>query len=185
STSVFGTATIRVKDQQYQYIVNVSNINQSNQSATVNISFFRLPQTTIETQPSPSGGIPNIIGTIELTPDLENIAQAQFVVTTGRNCDLSIESQVTIYKKYGCSLQVQAVLLGEGCTMHEKTNSLGIDFYLMVQYSMLRYILSKLLYCKFSVQFLRRRYYSQFLKDLAASQFSAFVEYFTNTMYGV
>ena len=59
------------------------------------------------------------------------------------------------------------------------------DFYKMISfYAASRYILSGLLYGKFSVKFLLGKYYKQFLKDLRCSRFYKFLALFLDPQYG-
>lgn len=91
-----------------------------------------------------------------------------------------------IYEK-NCIL-IASVLKGEGKTAAEKveniylTNDLPVNFYdfgyNMIKYSILRYILSKLLYDNFDINYLLRSYYEDFLKDLKYSQYSNYLNYF-------
>jgi hypothetical protein len=53
----------------------------------------------------------------------------------------------------------------------------------VIIYGMLRYILSKLLYGNFSINYLRREYYKRFLMDLEKSEFCNFLDFFTSLPY--
>lgn len=97
-----------------------------------------------------------------------------------------INNNTKIYEK-NCILIV-SVLKGKGKTAAEKveniflTNDLPVNFYQfgynIIKYSMLRYILSKLLYGNFDVNYLLGAYYDDFLKDLKYSQYSNYLNYF-------
>jgi hypothetical protein len=81
------------------------------------------------------------------------------------------------------------VLKGKGNTMWEKLNYLyvidppgvlGLDFLSnIVQYSMLKYVLSKLLYGKFNKKYILNKYQNKLLKDLAHSKYNYYLAFFT------
>jgi len=85
--------------------------------------------------------------------------------------------------------KVVSVLKGEGCTAVEKSNNIHklepnnltyLEFANnLIQYSMVRYFLSRLLYGKFNINYLLGKYYYKFLKDLSKSRFNHYVEFFT------
>jgi len=85
------------------------------------------------------------------------------------------------------------VLKGKGTTMWDKLNYLyvadppgllGYDFIAkIVQYSMLKYILGKLLYGVFNKKYILNKYFKQFLKDLGKSQYNNYVSFFTTGEY--
>jgi len=97
----------------------------------------------------------------------------------------------TIFNK-SCP-KMASVFIGEGSTLYIKVDDvwnnsdLNINlqtFYEnVIRYGMLRYILSKLLYGNFNINYLLRKYYNTFLKDLRKSRFCNFVEFFTNPTY--
>jgi len=76
--------------------------------------------------------------------------------------------------------KVVSVLKGEGCTAVEKSNNIHklepnnltyLEFANnLIEYSMVRYFLSRLLYGKFNINYLLGKYYYKFLKDLTKSQ---------------
>jgi len=85
------------------------------------------------------------------------------------------------------------VLKGKGITMWDKLNYLyvayppgllGYDFIAkIVRYSMLKYILGKLLYGVFDKKYILNKYFKQFLKDLGKSQYNNYVPFFTTGEY--
>jgi hypothetical protein len=101
--------------------------------------------------------------------NIDNIKQTSFQ-----------EGNISIYK----------VLKGQGKTACEKISNLyienqeelGIDFTSFYEniftYALIRYILSKLLYGNFTMNYLLQKYYEQFIEDLRKSRFCAFVENF-------
>jgi hypothetical protein len=60
------------------------------------------------------------------------------------------------------------------------------DFYeKMIRYSMLKYILCKILYGDFNIDYLYRKYNKQFFKDLDHSRFCGFIEFFEDPVNGI
>lgn len=53
----------------------------------------------------------------------------------------------------------------------------------IITYGMVKYILSKILYGNFDMNYLLRQYNSKFLKDLSHSRFCHFIEFFNNNHY--
>lgn len=104
---------------------------------------------------------------------IENICQADFVIEYNNNC-------IEHYTKY--NIPVQLVLKGEGYTLVEKANSLGVDLITIVRYSMLRYVLSKVFFGCFNVKYLRQKYYKQFLACLEDG-WSKYTPYFDNSLW--
>jgi hypothetical protein len=100
--------------------------------------------------------------------------------------------KTTIFNK-SCPLMV-SVLRGEGLTLLEKANSIYPDkatfpiFYTnLILYGMLKYILSRILYGKFDINFLLRKYNDKFLEDLGSSRFCSFLGLFidpTSQIFG-
>lgn len=90
------------------------------------------------------------------------------------------------YEKY-CP-KIVSVLKGIGLTAYDKLSYiyktenisiLGLEFlYNMIEYGMVRYLLSKLLYDKFNIKYLLDKYYIKFIKDLKNSEYKNFVNYF-------
>ena len=85
--------------------------------------------------------------------------------------------------------KVVSVLKGGGCTALEKSTNIHklepnnltyLEFANnLIEYSMVRYFLSKLLYGTFNVEYLLGKYYHKFLKDLSKSQYYHYVDFFT------
>ena len=97
--------------------------------------------------------------------------------------------KTTIFNK-SCPLIVN-VLRGIGTNAYEKIIYLiqnietgQSDVYdfalLLVKYSMLKYILSRLMYGDFNVKYVLNKYNNKFLKDLSNTRFCKFVNEFTN-----
>jgi hypothetical protein len=60
------------------------------------------------------------------------------------------------------------------------------DFYgPMIFYSMTKYILARLIYGDFNINYLCRNFNKQFFKDLKHTRFCGFIEVFTNPIYGI
>ena len=106
----------------------------------------------------------------------------------------SIKEKIYLSKFYKYP-KINKVLLGDGCLLVDQflfiINKFGLTIDIdtftgqMALYSMLRYVLSYLLYGNFSVNYLRRRYAQQFLIDLEASRFSEFLVVFVDPQYGL
>lgn len=91
-----------------------------------------------------------------------------------------------------CCPFMVSVLKGEGETLKEKSDylwelnkeELGIspnDFYMnIIFYGMTKYILSRILYGKFNINYLLGKYNKRFLKDLGRSRFCGAVELYLN-----
>jgi hypothetical protein len=83
-----------------------------------------------------------------------------------------------------------SVTKGKGTTLNEKLqylisqnlqpNNMGINEFLynIIKYGMTRYILSRLLYGCFDINYLLGKYYKKFLRDLGRSRFCRFIEFF-------
>jgi hypothetical protein len=88
-----------------------------------------------------------------------------------------------------CSWMV-SVTKGIGKTLREKLlylisknlqpNNMGINEFLtnIILYGMTRYVLSRILYGDFNIDYLLEKYYKQFIKDLGRSRFCRFVVFF-------
>ena len=63
------------------------------------------------------------------------------------------------------------------------TDDFNVFFEDFLEYSMLRYILSKILYGDFNVNYLLRKYYEKFLLDLGKSRFCNFLTFFKDPKY--
>lgn len=87
-----------------------------------------------------------------------------------------------------CCPRIVSVLRGKGVTAYCKVESIWLstqpnvflfNFYQnIIQYAMLKYILARLLYGEFNINFLLGKYNEKFLNDLAQSRFCAFVTNF-------
>lgn len=98
---------------------------------------------------------------------------------------------------YQVSPPLQDVVKGKGCTIREKLlnyydkhqeigPSFKDDFYEpMILYSLLKYILARLIYGDFNIGYLYRNYNDQFFEDLANSRFCGFIEFFNNPDNGI
>jgi len=103
-----------------------------------------------------------------------------------------LELKTTIFHK-SCP-KIVSVVGGNGDTWYDKTEYLfmklgkekiGADFgnfrLRMFLYAMLKYILSRILYNKFNINFLLRKYNKGFLKDLSKSRFCESLHLFLDT----
>ena len=91
-----------------------------------------------------------------------------------------------------CCPWMVSVTRGEGNTLNEKLqylislnlqpNDMGLNKFLhnMIKYGMTRYILSRILYGNFNIDYLLEKYYKKFIKDLGRSRFCRFIEFFEN-----
>ena len=89
-----------------------------------------------------------------------------------------------------CCPWMVSVTKGEGSTLNEKLqnlislnlqpNNIGINEFLsnIIKYGMTRYILSRILYGKFCIDYLLEKHYKKFIKDLGRSRFCRFIEFF-------
>ena len=98
---------------------------------------------------------------------------------------------LNVVKKYKKSCpKIVSVLRGVGLTALDKLNDIyiteniaitGLEFlYNIVEYSMVRYFLSKLLYGIFDIKYLLGKYYNKFIIDLKNSEFKNFVIFFND-----
>jgi len=90
--------------------------------------------------------------------------------------------------------QISSVFIGEGELLYTKVESLWSTlnitdpnlqiFYNNVRrYGLVRYILSRILYGNFNINYLLRKYYKKFLTDLGHSRFCGFVQFFNDPKY--
>jgi len=91
-----------------------------------------------------------------------------------------------------CCPWMVSVTQGQGSTLNEKLQYLisknlqptdmGLNQFLhnMIKYGMTRYILSRILYGKFNIDYLLEKYYKKFITDLGRSRFCRFLEFFEN-----
>ena len=80
-----------------------------------------------------------------------------------------------------------SVLRGKGSSLLDKAKNIYDnnkpfpEFYLnLILYGMSKYILSRILYGKFNINFLLRKYNDKFLDDLSNSRFCSFIEAFVD-----
>jgi hypothetical protein len=133
---------------------------------------------------------PSILIISQTLIDFSDIGNTLFEVSNDKksNC-------LKIFEKH-CPLIV-SVLKGNGLTALDKVNYLYKKYKLnittlifgsnIIEYSMIRYFLGKLLYDKWNINILLNKYYKTFLKDLQNSKYNNFVEYFAdpnNKTYG-
>ena len=113
------------------------------------------------------------------------------------NCNECVLFYEQIYKLktttfYQNNIPLETVVKGKGKTLREKLVNyynkhkaeIGPsfqDFYeRFIRYAMLKYILARLLYGDFNLNYLYRNFNKQFFKDLAKSRFCGFIEFFEN-----
>lgn len=104
----------------------------------------------------------------------------------------SLQPKETIFRH--CNVQIVSVVKGKGVTLWNKLNYLfdkGLVnlhnvyvFYKNIAlYAMAKYILSRLLFNKFNINFLLGKYNDKFLTKLGNSRFCAFLEFFEQNDY--
>ena len=102
----------------------------------------------------------------------------------------SIHIKTTIFRQCCSDVRMVSVVKGKGVTLWEKiqylfkteiTNvpNVYIFYQNMIQYGMAKYILFRLLYGKFHINYLLGKYNARFLRKLSTSRFCAFSEFFT------
>jgi hypothetical protein len=110
--------------------------------------------------------IPDVSGDVWLSTDKKMICQVTYTVKSGPDCRTGLVSAEKTSTVYGVNLQ--CVMKGSGCTIRDRFDSLvakgwNLDWTLFIQYSILRIILSSLLFKKcFSVELLTRKYKDAF-----------------------
>jgi hypothetical protein len=98
----------------------------------------------------------------------------------------------TIFYK-SCPKMV-SVFIGEEEFLYTKVESLWLKLNItepnltifyddVIRYGMIRYLLSRLLYGNFNINYLLRKYYKNFLIDLGHSRFCGFVQFFNDPKY--
>ena len=133
---------------------------------------------------------PSILIISQTLIDFSDIGNTLFTVSNNKTSNNS-----KIFEK-DCPLIV-SVLKGNGLTTLDKINYLYKKYKLdittlifgsnIIEYSMVRYFLGKLLYDKWNINILLNKYYKKFLKDLQNSKYNNFVDYFVdpnNKTYG-
>lgn len=86
---------------------------------------------------------------------------------------------------------IKNLVIGNGESLRKKIGNIWNDstdnfdefFGDFLEYSMARYILSKILYGDFNKKYLLRKYYNKFLLDLGKSRFCNFVNFFKDPKY--
>jgi hypothetical protein len=141
--------------------------------------------------PNPEPELPQtILGTISLTNDKQMICQLDYEVNESfsgcclskQKCEPGLIHRSSVYKRY--HVELQKVMKGTGCTVFARFESIlahgkSADYNSLLQYSMLRLVLSSILtsckapeFGRFSVELMRRRYNEEFKALLKASQFA-------------
>lgn len=140
--------------------------------------------------------VPQINITAQTTIDGSDVGDAIFTVFDDCNVNLEDicairyikldEVKETIFRQ--CCPYMVSVIRGKGKTFYDRIlsiyNKLGlrvtfVTFYrYLVLYGMAKYILSKLLYGDFNINYLLGKYNEKFLHDLGASRFCGFLEFF-------
>lgn len=119
---------------------------------------------------------PKIFIASQLLIDLSDIGNTFFTVSNIKdNFEKSCPKIVTVLK-------------GKGLNMWDKLNDLyannypcilGLDFVSnIVKYSMLKYLLGKLLYNKFNIKYLLNRYHEKLIEDLKKSEYNDYLSFF-------
>lgn len=122
---------------------------------------------------------PSIFIKSQLLIDYSDIGNTDFKV---------ILKQTEIIYEKSCP-KIVSVLKGKGNDAWSKLNDIYVEYNVniegfsfvknMMEYSMVRYLFTKLLYGKFMIRYLLQNYYIKFLEDLKNSQYSNFYSYFT------
>lgn len=137
---------------------------------------FVLGNTNGFSLPAPNS-VPNVTARARPSPDGRQICELDFTVTlqgSSLNC-----VQKSVYKQY-CLDFASVIRCPEKCTLRQALDCLiacgrltdSNDF---LQYMILRYILSGLVFGQFSVQYLRQRYNEQFLTLVSMPPYEAFL----------
>lgn len=87
------------------------------------------------------------------------------------------ELYTTVIKKR--DVEFAKVVIGTGESLSDKAKQLCVSYEYLGRYAVVKFILIRLLYGKFSYNRLRRRHNTQFYTDLSNSRFYKFVEFFT------
>lgn len=87
-----------------------------------------------------------------------------------------------------CGVWIISVVIGEGNTLREKLlyllknnivkDDINTILYKIIKYAMTRYILCRILYGDFNINYLKEKHYKKFIKDLGRSRFCRFIEFF-------
>lgn len=176
-------------------------------SCGINVSFFRPNNFTVEFPEIPCKNCQCLTGTVEV-PQIFIEAQTSIDGSDISNAIFQICDKYTYYKEErlclnGCKTEttskvketvfnrycpkIFSVLKGKGKTTQDKAIYLAekynidnsYDFYHnIILYSMTKYILSRILYGKFNISYLLRKYNEKFLSNLKHSRFCKFLEFF-------
>lgn len=147
----------------------------------------------------------NILG--QLTVDFSDIGDITFtvcdrfsyyeeekIVCDENKCviDYIDKSKIKQTKFRQCGPEMVSVVKGEGKTLRDKalflwnanSSTIGVSFDTfygnLVFYAMVKYILSRLLYGKFNINYLLGKYNERFLRDLGHSRFCASISLFVD-----
>lgn len=115
----------------------------------------------------------------------------------GDKCDITYmdpcQLKTTSFFEFGPPLQ--KVVKGKGKTLRDKLvyyntkhhiePSFQVFYEKIILYGMLKYILARLLYGDFNIDYLYRKYNKKFFKDLAKSRFCGFIEFFEDPTNGI
>lgn len=147
------------------------------------------PEITIQSQTLVDGS--DVGNTNFLIKDIFQYYDHKNMIIPNHKCqEISVEPdqiKITYFEK--CAVKIVSVLKCEGKTAFDK----GINIYKkyklnigtkqfgenLVLYAMSKYILSKILYGNFNVNYLLRKYNDKFIEDLSNSRFCVFVPFFT------
>lgn len=141
-----------------------------------------------ESHKIPFPDLPNgSTGSISLSDDEQMICQVDYTIEQDFDgcCDGLIHRTI-VCRRY--NVELQKVLKGCGCTIHERYQSIlkryPVDYTKLLQYSVLRLVLSTLLMedKSFNVHLLRRRYQKEFQCLLQESAYNTtYYNYFFNS----
>ena len=175
-------------------VLNNFPISVSSQLTTMNTSINYSCENTCDTI-CEAIRIPQINITAQTTIDGSDIGDALFTIIDDGNLENICAIQYTkSYDKivyHRCCPYIVSVVKGKGKTLFERLNNIydklgetkiGVSFMIFYQnivlYGMSKYILSKLLYGDFDINYLLGKYNEKFLSDLGSSRFCGFIEFF-------
>lgn len=185
ATSSASAQIIRPENYQVNTILESSSITSKNISVSNNI-----PQINIQAQTTLNGSdLSDAVFTI-----LDEFEYYDPKLKYDNTCKLrqDINPKTSIFRE--CNVQMVSVVAGKGITLWEKLQYLYINdpsndanvyaFYKSIAlYGMAKYILSRLLFNKFNINFLLGKYNKKFLDKLSTSRFCAFTAYFEQNDY--
>lgn len=108
---------------------------------------------------------------------LENISVDELIITNFNKACVKI---VSVVIGTGENLRMKVGVIWNSLMPEPDFNIFYENF---LRYCMLRYILSKILYGNFDVNYLLQQYYTQFLIDLNKSRFCNFLQFFKDPIY--